>query len=240
MAKHRLEQASRGSKVAKGAVITGAIAMGSIASGQAMASTVAVPHLGNIELGALGDHLNQQKHHTSPKAKSLKVNHGQARMQTAAKPAAPAQVQVPNVGTFAIPGIAQNQIPKQFQPNAKADPSLARTSVADKAVHNAESKIGSPYSYGSAGPNAFDCSGLVFWSYKNAGKTVPRDSYGQMAGGKAVAYKDAQPGDILIFNGGGHSGIYVGNGEFVHSQTYGVPVNKQKVKTWALTAVRRY
>ena len=89
-------------------------------------------------------------------------------------------------------------------------------------------------------PNAFDCSGLVYWSYKNAGKTIPRDSYGQMSGGKAVAYKDAKPGDVLIFNGGSHSGIYVGNGEFVHSQNYGTPVNRAKVKTWALTAVRRY
>lgn len=243
MAKHRLEQTSRGSKVAKGAVITGAIAMGSIAAGQAMAAPVAVPHLGNIELGALGDHLNANKHDASPKAKNLKVKKA-APTKSAKKTnkaAAPAQVQVPNVGTFAIPGIAQNQIPKELQPNAKNAPApLARQSVADKAVNNAESKIGSPYSYGSAGPNAFDCSGLVYWSYKNAGKTVPRDSYGQMSGGKAVAYKDAKPGDILIFNGGSHSGIYVGNGQFVHSQTYGVPVNKQKVKTWALTAVRRY
>lgn len=240
MAKHRLEQPSRSTKVAKGAVITGAIAMGSIASGQAMASPVAVPHLGNIELGALGDHLNQQKHHASPKTKSVKVKKAPGKTQNAAKAAPSAKVVVPNVGTFAIPGIAQNQIPKEFQPNAKNAPEVARHTVADKAVLNAESKIGSPYSYGSAGPNAFDCSGLVFWSYKNAGKTIPRDSYGQMGGGKAVAYKDAKPGDVLIFNGGSHSGIYVGNGEFVHSQTYGVPVHKQKVKTWALTAVRRY
>jgi cell wall-associated NlpC family hydrolase len=234
VAKHRLEQTSRGTKVAKGAVITGAIAMGSIAAGQAVASPIALPHLGNVELGALGDHLSQQKHQASPKAKGMTVS------KTATKTAPPAQVQVPNIGTFAIPGIAQNQVPKEFQPKGMTAPAAARNTVADKAVLNAESKIGSPYVYGSAGPNAFDCSGLVFWSYKNAGKTVPRDSYGQMAGGRSVAYKDAQPGDILIFNGGSHSGIYVGNGEFVHSQTEGVPVNKQKVKTWALTAVRRY
>jgi len=235
VAKHRLEQTSRSSAVAKGAVITGAIAMGSIAAGQAAASPVAVPHLGSIELGALGDHLNQQKH----PAKNLKVKKAPAKTQQA-KAAQGAQVAVPNVGTFSIPGIAQNQIPKEFQPKAGQSNPFERTTVADKAVLNAKSKIGSPYSYGSAGPNAFDCSGLVFWSYKNAGKTIPRDSYGQMSGGKAVAYKDAKPGDVLIFNGGSHSGIYVGNGEFVHSQTYGVPVNKQKVKTWALTAVRRY
>nr|WP_212763371.1 C40 family peptidase [Gordonia araii] len=239
-----MEQPSRGTKAAKGAVITGAIAMGSIAAGSAAASPVAVPHLGNIELGALGDHLNQHRHEAAPKAKkgTLKVKkaHAPSKNKQAAKPAPEAKVQVPNVGTFAIPGISQNQIPKDFQPNGKAAPGPERHSVADKAVVNAKSKIGSPYSYGSAGPNAFDCSGLVYWSYKNAGKTVPRDSYGQMSGGKAVAYKDAKPGDILIFNGGSHSGIYVGNGEFVHSQTYGVPVNKQKVKTWALTSVRRY
>jgi cell wall-associated NlpC family hydrolase len=244
VAKHRLEQISRGTKVAKGAVVTGAIAMGSIAAGQAMASPVAVPNLGNIELGALGDHINSQKHHAAPKTKTLKVTktNGDAKSKDATKPAppAPAQVRVPNVGTFALPGISQNQVPNEFQPKGKAAPAPERHTVADKAVVNAESKIGSPYSYGSAGPNAFDCSGLVYWSYKNAGKTIPRDSYGQMSGGKAVAYKDAKPGDVLIFNGGSHSGIYVGNGEFVHSQNYGTPVNRAKVKTWALTAVRRY
>ncbi|QKT07608.1 C40 family peptidase [Gordonia sp. X0973] len=241
MAKHRLEQPSRGTKAAKGAVITGAIAMGSLAAGQAAASTVTLPHLGNVELGALGDQINNSRHHAT-KGKSLKVKKA-SKTKAPAQPGAQAQVQVPNVGTFSIPGIAQKDIPKELQPNVKKAPGLlgaVRQTVADKAVHNAESKIGSPYSYGSAGPNAFDCSGLVYWSYKKAGKTIPRDSYGQLSHGKAIAYKDAKPGDVLIFNGGSHAGIYIGHGEFIHSETYGVPVHKAKVKTWALTGVRRY
>ncbi|MFT4199546.1 C40 family peptidase [Gordonia sp. (in: high G+C Gram-positive bacteria)] len=244
MAKHRLDQPSRGTKAAKGAVITGAIAMGSIAAGQAAAAPVAVPHVGNIELGALGDQLTQHKHDAKKKGtkgKVLKVRNAKKGKAAAKKAAPQAQVKVPGAGTFAIPGINQNQIPKEFQPGAKGGiaPQVRQT-VADKAVMNAKSKIGSPYSYGSAGPNAFDCSGLVYWSYKNAGKTIPRDSYGQLHGGKAVAYKDAKPGDVLIFNGGSHAGIYVGHGRFIHSQTYGVPVHEDSVKTWALTGVRRY
>ncbi|MFT3900357.1 MAG: C40 family peptidase [Gordonia sp. (in: high G+C Gram-positive bacteria)] len=242
MAKHRLDQPSRGAAAAKGAVITGAIAMGSIAAGQAAAAPVAVPHLGNIELGALGDHLDNQKHDAkkkSHKGKTLKVRKAH-KGKAKAKPAPQAKVQVPGAGTFAIPGINQNQVPKQYQPKGKDGAPQVRQTVGERAVMNAKSKIGSPYSYGSAGPNAFDCSGLVYWSYKNAGKTIPRDSYGQLNGGRAVAYKDAKPGDVLIFNGGSHAGIYVGHGRFIHSQTYGVPVHEENVKTWALTGVRRY
>ena len=54
-----------------------------------------------------------------------------------------------------------------------------------------------------------------------------------MSGGKAVAYKDAKPGDVLIFNGGSHSGIYVGNGGVRAFAELRHPVNRAKVKTWA-------
>ena len=168
-----------------------------------------------------------------------------------------APVTIPNVGTFEIPGISQKQIPKELRqlpskitpkshgritpPRVNPGTVLApRQSTGEKAVRYAATKIGSPYSYGAAGPNAFDCSGLVYWSYQQAGKIIPRDSYGQLGGGQAVNYSDAKPGDVLIFNGGGHAGIYEGNGIFIHSSTYGVPVQRAQVNAWNLVGVRRY
>ncbi|MGB3696763.1 MAG: C40 family peptidase [Gordonia sp. (in: high G+C Gram-positive bacteria)] len=156
----------------------------------------------------------------------------------AAAPAADAApVTIPNVGTFDIPGLPSQIVPKA----PKVDLGTPQQVRAKQALANAESKIGSPYVYGAAGPNAFDCSGLLYWSYKQAGKIIPRDSYGQLGGGTPVAsLASAQPGDILIFNGGGHAGIYAGNGIFVHSSTEGVPVKRDKVKEWSLTGIRRY
>ncbi|MFT4086053.1 MAG: C40 family peptidase [Gordonia sp. (in: high G+C Gram-positive bacteria)] len=164
----------------------------------------------------------------------------------AAAPAHADPVNIPNVGTFDIPGLDSKQIPQQFKPGNNG-PSLgaftgtAQQVRAKKALAFAESKIGSPYVYGAAGPNAFDCSGLTSWAYKQAGKIIPRDSYGQLGGGTPIAsLAQAQPGDILIFNGGGHAGIYAGNGQFIHASTEGVPVKRASVNAWSLTGIRRY
>ncbi|GAC69522.1 C40 family peptidase [Gordonia soli] len=238
MAKHRLEQPNRGSKVAKKAVIAGSITVGSLAAaaGPALAAPVHVPNIGTFELPGVAE--KQIPKEFQPEAQKPAAD------AAAPKPAAKApgaSVEIPNLGKFTVPGLNQDQIPQQFAPRGGgALPGIGQPTQAEKAVSAAESKIGSPYSYGSAGPNAFDCSGLVYWSYKQAGKDIPRDSYGQLGGGRAVAYQDAKPGDVLIFNGGGHAGIYVGNGKFVHSSTYGTPVAKSNVKEWSLTGVRRY
>ncbi|MGB3302315.1 C40 family peptidase [Gordonia sp. (in: high G+C Gram-positive bacteria)] len=156
----------------------------------------------------------------------------------AAAPAADAApITIPNVGTFDIPGLPPQATPKA--PNLNLGNS--QQARAEKALRAAESKIGSPYVYGAAGPNAFDCSGLTSWAFRQAGKTIPRDSYGQLGGGTPVAgLGNAKPGDILVFNGGGHVGIYAGNGMFVHSSTEGVPVKKDRVKEWNLLSIRRY
>lgn len=165
----------------------------------------------------------------------------------AAGPADAAPVNVPGVGTFDIPGLNENQIPPQFkQGGQKTAPRGggvfdSQPIQAQKALRAAESKIGSPYVYGAAGPNAFDCSGLVYWAYQQVGKVIPRDSYGQLGGGAPVpTLAAARPGDVLIFNGGGHAGIYAGDGVFVHSSTEGVPVKRDQVNAWSLTGIRRY
>lgn len=157
-----------------------------------------------------------------------------------AAPAPSATIEIPNLGKFTLPGVDQKQVPNQFRPGSLPGLVTPTLTAGEKAVKAAESKIGSPYSYGAAGPSAFDCSGLVYWSYQQAGRTIPRDSYGQLGGGRAVSYSDARPGDVLIFNGGGHAGIYIGNGQFIHASTYGVPVKKAAVNEWSLVGVRRY
>nr|WP_221247502.1 NlpC/P60 family protein [Gordonia humi] len=161
----------------------------------------------------------------------------------AAGPADAAPVKVPGVGTFDVPDNITKMLPGDIQ-GPKLNPGTIGTPQqvrAQKALRAAESKIGSPYVYGAAGPNAFDCSGLTSWAFRQAGKTIPRDSYGQLGGGTPVAsLAAARPGDILVFNGGGHVGLYAGNGMFVHASTEGVPVKRDKVKNWSVTSIRRY
>lgn len=94
----------------------------------------------------------------------------------------------------------------------------------------AQSKIGCAYSYGGVGPSAYDCSGLVYAAYKNAGLSIARTADAQYCQVAAAGHlvKDVsslKPGDLVFFYPGiGHVGVYEGNGSFVHASTYGVGV----------------
>ncbi len=85
----------------------------------------------------------------------------------------------------------------------------------------AKSLIGSKAASGSAATNptyGFDCSGFTSYVYRQLGKNIPRDSWGQWAKGKKVG--NPQPGDIVIMRGGGHVAIYAGNGQIIDSPGY--------------------
>jgi cell wall-associated NlpC family hydrolase len=84
--------------------------------------------------------------------------------------------------------------------------------------------VGKPYRYGGASPSGFDCSGLVHFSYRQAGVAVPRSTEDQLRAAKPVR-GSMQRGDLLFFDQEGkkksHVGIYLGNGKFVHAPSSG-------------------
>lgn len=103
-------------------------------------------------------------------------------------------------------------------------------------VEKARSNIGIPYRYGGISPaTGFDCSGLVCWSYQQVGIQLPRSARDQiMFGLKVDRQADLKPGDIVVFKGtrgrsGWHSGIYTGNGMFVHSPSTGKHVTESRL-----------
>ncbi|CAM3592487.1 C40 family peptidase [Nocardioides zeicaulis] len=65
---------------------------------------------------------------------------------------------------------------------------------------------GDAYAYGAAGPNSFDCSGLVYYSFRRAGFPVPRTSAAQAGFTRRVARADMRAGDLMFFYGSG--GVY--------------------------------
>lgn len=161
-------------------------------------------------------------------------------------PAAPASAQpvtIPGVGTFEVPNeipIPQG-IPGIELPGAPALPFMApKKTVGDIALDAAMSKLGAPYVYGAAGPNAFDCSGLVKWSYEQAGMDLPRTSGAQLASGSPVSLDDLQPGDVVSFYGGGHSGLYAGDGNVIHASTSGTPVQIASMSSMPFAGARRF
>lgn len=153
-----------------------------------------------------------------------------------------APVTVPGVGTFDVPDQVLGAIPPGVQiPGVGPLPSAPQQqSVGQRAADAALSKVGAPYSYGAAGPNAFDCSGLVKWAYEQAGRELPRTSYEQLDAGAPVSMDALQPGDVVSFYGGSHSGLYVGDGNVVHASTYGQPVKVASIASMPVAGARRY
>jgi cell wall-associated NlpC family hydrolase len=119
---------------------------------------------------------------------------------------------------------------------------VSSSSVGAAVVQAAMTRLGAPYVWGAAGPTSFDCSGLVVWSFAQVGMSLPHSSYSQMAGGVLVGYNQLEPGDLVFFYGGGHVGIYVGGGQFIHAPHTGtvVQINTLAGYGGGLTAARRY
>lgn len=92
---------------------------------------------------------------------------------------------------------------------------------ADKIIRRAKTAIGTPYVLGGTDMSGFDCSGFVRWAYSSVGVKLPRTAREQsVVGTKIRDEKDMQVGDIVTFRHprrGYHTGIYVGDGKFIHS-----------------------
>lgn len=99
--------------------------------------------------------------------------------------------------------------------------------AADTATAAARSRIGCRYRWGAAGPDEFDCSGLIVWAYQQAGIALPRTSQQLANTGQPVPRTELQPGDIIIYYpDASHVGLYTGAGNVIHASTYGIPVQE--------------
>jgi cell wall-associated NlpC family hydrolase len=117
--------------------------------------------------------------------------------------------------------------------------------VRQRIVDFAKSQIGVPYLWGGTSPAGFDCSGLPYWAYKQAGKSIPRiPTYG----GKQIGRGQIQPADIMFYYPNvvqagervpfGHFKMYAGNNQTVESASGGVQV---RTADWAGAAqIRTY
>ena len=108
------------------------------------------------------------------------------------------------------------------------------SSDIDKVVEVALAQVGKPYIWATSNPNiGFDCSGLTYYAFKQAGINLNRTSYTQINNGVSVDSKDLRKGDLVFFNNGGgrisHVGIYIGNNQFVHASSPGTGVIVSKL-----------
>ena len=108
-------------------------------------------------------------------------------------------------------------------------PAADATAITHPAVAVAERMLGKPYRYGGASPQrGFDCSGLVYYSFKQAGMSAPRTTQSLYDNAFPVEPTALRQGDLLFFRIDGkisHVGLYVGGNAFVHAPSSGKKVS---------------
>ncbi|WP_245717556.1 C40 family peptidase [Nocardia jejuensis] len=176
----------------------------------------------------------------------------------AAAPVEPAPVAAPTAATsdsrsVSIAGVGEFLVPNGI-PALTGIPGLTDSAAVpapmpgvtpqkthgQRAVEAARSKLGANYRTGGAGPDSFDCSGFVQWSYREAGVDLPRTSYSQLEAGTPVPLDELEPGDLVSYYGGGHSALYAGEGQVIHASTYGSGVKMSPVDNMPVTGARRF
>ncbi|MGO4616025.1 C40 family peptidase [Nocardia sp. 2YAB30] len=190
-------------------------ATGAMPAIPAMAATINVPGVGNFDI--------PQEYEQPAQQLSQQIQQALAAVPAAPAAAAPQAAPQP-------PALAP-MLPDLFAPQP--------TSAGDIALDAAKSKVGAQYSWGAAGPRSFDCSGLVQWAFRQAGIELPRTSFEQSHVGAPVAFQNLEPGDIVVTNGGGHVGIYAGDGKLLNAVQTGTPVSYTPLRPDMVVTARR-
>lgn len=117
---------------------------------------------------------------------------------------------------------------------AQSSVSAKHPDAAHRAADHALKMLNAPYRFGGSHPSTgFDCSGLVQFSYRQAGLAVPRSTEQQRRASEPIRLADLRRGDLVFFDQEGkknsHVGIYVGNGRFVHAPSSGKRVRSDEL-----------
>jgi cell wall-associated NlpC family hydrolase len=109
-----------------------------------------------------------------------------------------------------------------------------------RALAFAKTQLGKPYRYASAGPDAYDCSGLTYAAWKSVGVSLPRSSRSQYGVGSHVAKSSLQLGDLVFFYSPiSHVGLYAGNGTIIHAPRPGKVVQYIKMSYMPYAGAKR-
>ncbi|AQS60089.1 C40 family peptidase [Desulforamulus ferrireducens] len=135
-----------------------------------------------------------------------------------------------------LPEVSTNQSVRP--PQTEENVSRGMVDRAAAVLEYAKQFVGVRYRSGGESPSGFDCSGYVRYVFKNFGIDLVHTAAGQYKSGTVINRDELRPGDLVFFNTGGnginHSGIYIGNNQFIHaSSSRGVRVDSLSDSYWS-------
>ncbi len=130
------------------------------------------------------------------------------------------------IGLAALAGVVLATLNPAPQPAAAA-------TAADRVISVAQAQLGDPWRWAATGPSSFDCSGLVIYAYRQAGygSAIGNGSYRSgyamlsWARSRGMTSSSGRRGDVVVYGGGSHVGIYLGNGRVISTLTSGVRIH---------------
>ncbi len=165
---------------------------------------------------------------------------------SAALTGGPAPTNAPAATNSPAPGVGLSlsaEQPAAPAPRQQASiPAPPASGGAGTAVAAAEAEVGKPYVYGAAGPDSYDCSGLMLWAWGKAGVSLSHSAQMQYSETTRVSVSDMQPGDIIFFGSStgsiGHDAMYVGDGQMVEAAHTGTNIRIVPVRDGIVGAGR--
>ena len=125
------------------------------------------------------------------------------------------------------------------QTGSYPDVTVVGNTIGEQALRFALDKLGDEYVWGAAGPDTFDCSGLVMWAYEHVGISLEHFTGDQWNEGQHIPLSELQPGDLVFMYGLDHVGMYVGNGMMVDAPSSGQVVSIQSIPWGAVDGAVR-
>lgn len=119
-------------------------------------------------------------------------------------------------------------------PSAPDPPAPAKGAAA--AIAFARAQLGEPYRWGAAGPDSWDCSGLMMMAWRAGGASLPHYSAAQYEAGTPLTVGQLRPGDLVFWGSSPsaihHVAMYLGNGLIIHAPRTGKPVQVNSMYYW--------
>ena len=129
---------------------------------------------------------------------------------------------------------------EQAQQPITLPPVVVMAKANGSVVAAAKAQIGRRYVYGAASPKVgFDCSGLMQYIFAKVNINLPRTAKAQAKLGVPVSWDSLQSGDLLVFNGTRHVGVYIDGGRYINASSFSGRVVERTLVRAKLTKARR-